>query len=65
MTQARRTNPDTGLPYPEPTTPEPSMDDITAMVNGDTVFATDGCVVEPDGCCCHGYCSWLIQLNII
>ena len=25
----------------------------------------DGCWVEPDGVCSHGYNSWLIELNYI
>lgn len=27
--------------------------------------ATDGCKVEPDGTCCHGHRSWLLQMGVI
>lgn len=27
--------------------------------------ATDGCIVEPDGICPHGYRSWLLELGFI
>lgn len=50
----------------EPADPEGEPDE-----NGirDIIFenchaeATDGCTVEPDGTCPHGYPSWLIQLG--
>ena len=52
--------------YPDPTVPEPSMDEI-----GDMVFdrmdceSTDGCTTDPDGHCEHGHPSWLLVLGII
>ena len=27
--------------------------------------ATDGCRVEPDGCCMHGHNSWLLEMGLI
>jgi hypothetical protein len=34
------------------------------LMDGDCE-ATDGCLIEPDGVCPHGYPSWLIQLGMI
>lgn len=46
--------------YPTPTIDEPDEDELAAMMLDMTdVLATDGCVVEPDGCCPHGHPSWL------
>jgi len=52
--------------WPEPTTPEPDIEDIRPWVIGDELCeATDGCTVEPDGVCPHGYPSWLLYLGYI
>ena len=43
-----------------------SMDMIEAMVmDQEDVTCVDGCVVEPDGTCPHGYKSPLLLLGII
>lgn len=50
----------------EPTTPEPDDEQIGRWIMDiDDCEATDGCIVEPDGQCEHGYRSWLIELGII
>jgi len=51
--------------WPEPTIPEPSMEELLEMSVNSIVEATDGCMVEPDGICEHGYPSWFIQLGVI
>ena len=59
----------TALPkttWPAPVTDAPDMDTIFdwLLMDGDCE-ATDGCLIEPDGVCPHGYPSWLIQLGMI
>jgi len=51
--------------YPSPTVPEPSIEELEEMVFDSICEATDGCMVEPDGVCPHGYPSWMIQLMVI
>jgi len=51
--------------YPEPTTNEPDMEELEEMAWDGIALATDGCEVEPDGVCQHGYPSWLIELGLI
>ena len=51
--------------YPEPITDEPTIEDLEFMVFDSTVEATDGCTVEPDGFCPHGYPSWLVHLGYV
>jgi hypothetical protein len=44
------------------------MDDLEDMVFGDSNASTscpEGCEVEPDGTCPHGYSSHLLELGII
>jgi hypothetical protein len=43
-----------------PTVREPTVDEIEDMISGGIAEATDGCVVEPDGLCEHGFPSWLL-----
>jgi hypothetical protein len=52
--------------WPTPVTDAPDMDAIFdwLLLDGDCE-ATDGCIIEPDGVCQHGYPSWLIQLGMI
>lgn len=52
--------------WPVPVTDAPDMDAIFdwLLLDGDCE-ATDGCIIEPDGVCQHGYPSWLIQLGMI
>jgi hypothetical protein len=54
-----------GSRWPEPTEPEPSMDELEAFVYDSVCPATDGCEVEPDGVCEHGHPSWLRKLSLI
>jgi hypothetical protein len=52
--------------WPEPTDKQPSDDELIDMINDDgDCEATDGCIVEPDGVCPHGYPSWLRYLGMI
>jgi hypothetical protein len=53
--------------YPKPTTPEPSPENIAAWCNAtpQVANATDGCKVELDGVCSHGYPSWLIMYGLV
>lgn len=51
--------------YPEPTTEEPTQEELAEFVYDSVCPATDGCDVEPDGVCEHGHPSWLIQLGLI
>ena len=50
-----------------PTTEEPDIDTLMSWMNSPTEAneATDGCIVEPDGICEHGYPSWLLELGLI
>jgi len=52
--------------WPEPETEVPRMETMYnwLFVDGDCE-ATDGCIVEPDGHCPHGYPSWLVYLGHI
>lgn len=52
--------------WPEPTTEAPDMNTLFEwlLMDGDCE-ATDGCLIEPDGVCHHGYPSWLLQLGMI
>jgi hypothetical protein len=43
---------------------EPSSDELEGMLCDGIVEALDGCSVEPDGTCHHGYPSWLIALGL-
>lgn len=51
--------------WPKPTDPEPNVAELGTMAIDSVVRATDGCSVEPDGVCPHGYPSWLIHLGLI
>ena len=51
--------------WPEPTEEEPSIEDLELQGFDGIVEATDGCMVEPDGVCPHGYPSWMLQLELI
>lgn len=51
--------------YPEPTTEQPTVEDLVEWEWDGGCEATDGCWIEPDGVCEHGYPSWLIQLCLI
>ena len=44
---------------------QPEIDCLTEMVMSGIAEAEDGCRVEPDGICPHGYYSWLLVLGWI
>jgi hypothetical protein len=43
----------------------PTMEDIQRWTFDGVCEAVDGCIVEPDGVCPHGYPSWLRALGLI
>ena len=43
----------------------PHYETIGRMAMAAVVDALDGCSVEPDGRCPHGYPSWLVALGIV
>ena len=49
----------------EVTCPRPTAEELDEQIADSVVDATDGCRVEPDGCCQHGHPSWLIALGLI
>jgi hypothetical protein len=51
--------------WPAPTEPVPDEEQIAFWVIDSVCEATDGCTVEPDGVCPHGYPSWLVHLRLI
>ena len=52
--------------WPEPTAAQPDFDDLQEWMDDEGGSeATDGCWVEPDGVCSHGYPSWLLYLGFI
>ncbi len=52
--------------WPKPVTETPDMDTLVEWLLMDGACeATDGCLIEPDGVCHHGYPSWLLQLEMI
>ncbi len=50
--------------WPKPTV-VPDTEDMEDMMYDSVCAATDGCIVEPDGTCEHGYPSWLLYWNLI
>ena len=58
-------DPDTGLPWPEPSVPEPDFITLAGFLFEAAADATDGCLVEPDAVCRHGHPSWLLRLGVI
>ena len=52
--------------WPAPTTEEPDLETLEAWMHEDGgCEATDGCWIEADGTCIHGYPSWLLALGLI
>jgi len=51
--------------WPEPTEEEPSMEILEEWFGDSGCDATDGCWVEHDGICEHGYPSWFLELGLI
>jgi len=51
--------------WPAPTVPEPEVEDLVEWESEGGCEATDGCYVEPDGVCEHGYPSWLLWMGLI
>jgi len=58
-------DPDTGLPWPDPTAPEPEFVTLAQFLFEAVAETTDDCLVEPDGVCRHGHPSWLLRLGVI
>ena len=56
---------ETGLPDLEPTTPEPSEEELWDWLFDGTCPATDGCEVEPDGTCPHGHPAWPRRMGLL
>jgi len=53
------------MKYPEPTVDEPTIEELSYFVFDSVCEATDGCEVEPDAMCEHGYPSWLLHLGMV
>ena len=52
--------------YPAPTVDIPDISQIMEWIEEDSgCEATDGCWVEPDGVCEHGFISWAVHLGLI
>ena len=51
--------------WPAPKRPQPSPQTMTKWICDGVARATDGCRIEPDGSCQHGYPSWFIYLGVI
>ena len=51
--------------YPEPVEPKPELEQVEYWTVDSVCEATDGCQVEPDGVCEHGYPSWLLYLGLV
>jgi len=51
--------------WPYPIYPVPSQRMLTAWRDMGRAEATDGCVVNIDGVCKHGYPSWLLYLGLL
>ena len=51
--------------YPEPTEEEPTFEELEEWMMDGVCEATDGCRVEIDGVCQHGYPSWFLQMGLI
>lgn len=47
------------------TTKQPSIATMEKWISNGIAKATDGCKVEPDGCCEHNCESWLLKLGLI
>jgi hypothetical protein len=43
----------------------PSMEQLQEWMMDGCCEAVDGCLVEPDGTCPHGYPSWFLVLGLI
>jgi len=52
---------------PHPNACQPTIDDLMAWEadGGCEACCEEGCWVEPDGYCPHGYPSWLIVMGLI
>ena len=49
----------------QPTVEVPDLDDLYEMTFDGYCLSTDGCTVETDGTCEHGYPSWMLYLGYI
>ena len=49
-----------------PTVVQPDIEDIIQQESDyGTSETTDGCTVEPDAYCEHGYPSWMLHLGLV
>lgn len=51
--------------WPEPLMDEPDLETLEEWFMDSMCDATDGCTVEHDGVCPHGYPSWFLYLGLI
>ena len=52
--------------WPEPKVSEPSDTELELMLIDELpIEATDGCIVEMDGVCPHGYPSWMLYMGLV
>ena len=51
--------------YKEPTTEEPTIEELEEWIHDSGCMATDGCWVEADGECEHGHVSWMRYMGLI
>ena len=51
--------------FKEPTMKQPTIKQLMEWMDSGKCKATDGCIVEPDGTCEHGYPSWLLYGGLI
>lgn len=49
--------------WPAPQGEQPDMEDVKEWLATGVCEATDGCWVQFDGVCQHGYPSWLLYLG--
>jgi hypothetical protein len=43
----------------------PSIEELEDWLMDGNCESVDGCTVEPDGICEHGYMSWLVVMGLI
>lgn len=53
------------MEWPTPEAEEPNIDMVAAWIIDGVAESTDGCTVEPDGVCEHGYPSWLLYWGFL
>lgn len=53
------------MKFPKPVIPRPTLEELQEWFYDVGCEATDGCWVEHDGICEHGYPSWFLYLGVI